>query len=360
MEYEIAFNHSFPAVRGIQAGRICYTAMCPLRLVSKLFIFDEDEVPVELRAQRSLNKQRIPEIALYLSSNPLNYTLSALTASISSQVEFRPSSDSGPNQNVGTLSIPMDAKILINDGQHRRAAIELAVKQEPNLGQDHISVLFFVDEGLERSQQMFADLNKHAIRPSDAISTLYDHREIISQVARHLVQTVPLFQQMTDLEHTSISNRSTKLFTISSIKNAAKAFLQKGKKDSISEAEILTVTTYWEFVCASMNDWQNARLRKIAPADLREKFIHAHGVALQAIGQIGPALMHAYPDTWKDKLKLLNSIDWSRDAEQWHRRVLISGRISKSNSSVILTGNLIKNHLGIPLSAREQAEEEKL
>ena len=70
--------------------------------------------------------------------------------------------------------------------------------------------------------------------------------------------------------------------------------------------------------------------------------------------------MQSYPDAWKEKLALLNSIDWSRDAEQWHRRVLISGRISKSNSSVILTGNLIKNHLKIPLSAREKAEEEKI
>ena len=36
-------------------------------------------------------------------------------------------------------------------------------RQNKELSHDHISVLFFIDEGLRRSQQMFADLNKHAV-----------------------------------------------------------------------------------------------------------------------------------------------------------------------------------------------------
>ena len=60
------YSHTFPAARGVQAGRPCYIAMCPMRLVPKIFVFDEAEVPPELRAQRSLNKSRIPEIADYL------------------------------------------------------------------------------------------------------------------------------------------------------------------------------------------------------------------------------------------------------------------------------------------------------
>ena len=117
------FTHSFPAVRGVQSGRPCYVAMCPLRLIPKLFVFDEEEVPPELRAQRSLNKARVPEISRYLVENPANYTISSLTASVDAQVDFIPLSDTGPGQNMGTLAIPMDAQILINDGQHRRAAI---------------------------------------------------------------------------------------------------------------------------------------------------------------------------------------------------------------------------------------------
>ena len=115
------FWHTFPAVRGMQSGRPCYIAMCPLRLIPKIFIFDEDEVPAELRAQRILNKARVPDIASYLVDNPRNYTLSSITSSVNGNVNFEPMSDTGPGQNMGNLSIPMDAQILINDGQHRRS-----------------------------------------------------------------------------------------------------------------------------------------------------------------------------------------------------------------------------------------------
>jgi DNA sulfur modification protein DndB len=54
--------YTFPAIRGIQSGREYYVTMCALRLIPKLFIFDEEELPAELRAQRTLNKGRIPAL----------------------------------------------------------------------------------------------------------------------------------------------------------------------------------------------------------------------------------------------------------------------------------------------------------
>src|SRR5205814_2193073 len=120
----------------------------------------------ELRAQRTLNRARIPEIASYLVINAKSYVLSALTASVDAPISFQPFDAEGAMLGMGTLSIPMDARILINDGQHRRAAIEEAIRENPALGQDNVPVLFFIDEELKRSQQMFADLNKYAVRPS--------------------------------------------------------------------------------------------------------------------------------------------------------------------------------------------------
>ena len=54
---------NFPALRGVQAGREYYITMWTLRTLRQISIFDEDELPPELRAQRVLNKARIPEIA---------------------------------------------------------------------------------------------------------------------------------------------------------------------------------------------------------------------------------------------------------------------------------------------------------
>jgi len=348
------FFHSFPAIRGVQAGKPCYIAMCPMRIIPTLFKFDEEEVPAELRAQRALNKSRIPEIATYLIDNPSNYTLSSLTASVNALVNFEPLGDTGLGQNMGNLLIPMDSQILINDGQHRRAAIEQAIKENPELGYDNISVLFFIDEGLERSQQMFSDLNKHAVRPSDSISTLYDLRHPLSDLARFLSKEVDVFLRMTEMEKSSISNRSSKLFTLSSIKNASKSLLRKGNKDLVTEEDKLLAAEFWNQVTQNMPDWVKAKRKEILTHELRDQYIHAHGVMLQAMGNIGADLLSNYPTNWKEKLTKLSTIDWSRQNKDWEGRALVHGKLSKARTNVLLTGNYIKQHLDIYLNDNEE------
>jgi DNA sulfur modification protein DndB len=156
----------FNAIRGIQAGREYYAAICPLKVIPRLFLFDEEELSADHRSQRTLNRARIPEIARYVVENPRDYMFSSITASVDGKVSFEPHGQEGTGRNVGRLLIPMTARFLINDGQHRRAAIEEALKERPELGEETLSVVFFVDAGLRRSQQMFADLNRHAIRPT--------------------------------------------------------------------------------------------------------------------------------------------------------------------------------------------------
>ena len=352
------YNHVFPAILGSQSGRPCYIAMCPMRIIPKLFLFNEEEVPAELRAQRTLNTSRIPAISSYLIENNKNYILSSITASISVNVDFKPISDTGLGKDIGTLSIPMDAQILINDGQHRRAAIEKALQEEPELGHDDISVLFFVDEGLDRSQQMFADLNKHAVRPSDSISTLYDLRDDLSELAREVQKKVYIFSKLTEMEKSSISNRSSKLFTLSAIKNASKVLLGKGNKGvKITKEEKKLAIDYWNTVAANMPDWQLALQKKVATSELRNDHIHAHGVFLQAMGKIGHDLL--IEGDWQKKLKKLSNIDMSRNSKEWQERAMVQGRISKSKVHVALTGNLIKQRLCVALSLSEQKIEKE-
>lgn len=354
------YVHSFPCVRGIQAGRPCYIAMCPMRLVPKIFSFNEDNVPADLRAQRTLNLARVPEIAAYLLDNREDYTLSAITASINGPVQFNPASDTGLEQSVGTLSIPMDAQILINDGQHRRAAIEQAIRENPELGYDNIPVLFFIDEGLSRSQQMFADLNKHAVRPSDSISTLYDHRDHISDLARYLAKNVDVFSRMTELEKSSLSPRSSKLFTLSAIKNASRVLLKKGKSDLIAQNERELARSFWDEISQQMPDWIRAKNKELSTSELRDNYIHAHGVMLQAMGLVGAELIIRKEPEWKKIISQLRHIDWSRSNPEWEGRAMVHGRISKATTNVALTASLIKKKLGISLSTVERELEDRL
>jgi len=355
------FNHSFPAIRGTQADSDFYVAMCPMRLIPKIFQFDDEEVPPELRAQRVLNRQRIPEMARYLAENRDSYIVSALTASVDALVEFEPFTEGGAASSMGILQIPMDATLLINDGQHRRAAIEEALKDSPELKNDNVPILFFIDKGLKRSQQMFADLNKHAVRPSDSLSTLYDHRDPSSELARFVAMSVEGFKGMTEMEKSSISNRSTKLFTLSGIKHANRALLRKGRNDEISQEEKQLAVDYWNGVVPNIPDWGRAKQRKVASSELRQDYVHAHGVALAALGAAGADLLAKQPQDWQKRLAKLKTLDWSRSNQDlWEGRALVMGKVSKARNNVMLTTNLIKKHLGLRLNAQESDLEMKI
>jgi DNA sulfur modification protein DndB len=357
---EQGYFHTFPAIQGYQAGRQFFIAMCPLKMIPRLFMFDEEEVPPELRAQRSLNRARIPEIAQYLVSNPQNYVLSALTASVDAQVKFMPA-DSNTQSPFGLLQIPMDAQILINDGQHRRAAIETAIRTAPELGQDNVPVLFFIDEGLVRSQQMFADLNKYAVRPSNSLATLYDHRDPESDLARYLAAECLAFKGLTEMEKSTISNRSTKLFTLSGIKHASRALLRKQARAEVGVEERLLVKEFWEAVAEQIPDWTRARTKEISTAELRQEYVHAHGLGLHALGLVGAELLAQHPKNWKAMLKGLRYVDWLRsNTETWEGRAMTHGRISKASANVQLTANLLKQKLGLTLNEEEQLLEENL
>ncbi|MDO7929190.1 MULTISPECIES: DNA sulfur modification protein DndB [Pseudomonas syringae group] len=339
-------SYHFTAMRGIQAGRAYYVLMCPLKLVPKLFRFDDEALPPELRAQRVLNRTRIPQIARYICEHLDEYILSSLCASVDGELEFEPIERVGPMRSVGTLRIGMSATILINDGQHRRAAIEEALVERPELGDESISIVLFADGGLLRSQQMFADLNVHAIRPTKSIRLLYDHRDEIAKLVRDVIQAVPLFREFTDLEKTSISNRSFKLFTLSSLHQATMLLLAKSKNTPINSGELDSSIEFWSVVIDNMPDWQNVASKAVLAHELRRDYVHAHGIAVQAIALAGARLQKEYADTWKQKIPSLRTINWSRsNLSLWEGRALIGGKINKSAQSVNLVAETVYQKL---------------
>ncbi len=348
---------NFPVIRGVQAGHEYYVAMWTLRMLRQISIFDEKELPPELRAQRVLNKARIPEMADYNVDNPNDYVFSAITASIDSKVTF----DAMPGQDrLGTLKVPMDAKFIINDGQHRRAAILAALDQKPELAYETIAVVFFLDIGLSRCQQMFADLNRYAIRPSRSLGLLYDHRNDKAKLARLVVMKSEIFRDIVDLEKSSLALRSRRLFTLSAFFNASADLVQDLATGKLEDDATLA-RDYWEAVARQFPSWIQVREGRLAASEVREGYIHSHGIALQALGVAGNALLKAWPGKWKSKLGGLKEIDWSRsNTKTWEGRAMIGGRVSKATNNIILTTNVVKKALGLPLAEDEQKIETAL
>ncbi|MCE4942948.1 DNA sulfur modification protein DndB [Streptomyces noursei] len=352
------FEYTFPAIRGIQAGREYYVSMCPLRLIPKIFIFDEDELSPELRAQRILNKGRLPALTKYILDNPGDYVFSALTASVDGDVEFDHLGSDGNAFRTGQLRIPMDSRFLINDGQHRRAAIEHALKENPDIGNETIAVVFFHDAGLARSQQMFADLNRHAVRPARSIGVLYDHRDSEAQVARTLASQCKVFKGYVEMEKSTLSARSRMMFTLSALYYGTQALLQ-GLEIKVDAAAGLA-QEYWEHIDTTLPEWEMVRKRELSAPEMRRDFIHSHGIALHALGRIGNSLLRESiaPSKWKRKLSPLKKVDWTRSNADWEGRAIVGGRVSKSHQNVALTVNYLRNHLRLGLSAEEQRVED--
>ncbi|MFE1411373.1 DNA sulfur modification protein DndB [Streptomyces sp. NPDC058746] len=352
------FEYTFPAIRGIQAGREYYVSMCPLRLIPKIFIFDEDELSPELRAQRILNKARLPALTKYILDNPDDYVFSALTASVDGDMNFESLGAEGTPFRTGQLRIPMDCRFLINDGQHRRAAIEHALKENPDIGNETIAVVFFHDAGLARSQQMFADLNRHAVRPARSIGVLYDHRDSEAQVARALAGRSTVFKGYVEMEKSNLSARSRMMFTLSALYYGTQALLQglEIKADTATDL----AQEYWETIDQSLPEWEMVRRRELSAPEMRRDFIHSHGIALHALGRIGNSLLResTAASKWKRRLTPLKNVDWTRSNADWEGRAIVGGRVSKSHQNVALTVNYLRNHLDLGLSIEEQRVED--
>ena len=351
------FGYAFPAIRGIQAGREFYISMCPLRLIPKVFLFDEEEMVPELRAQRTLNKARIPDLSRYIVDNPKDYVFSALTASIDADVRFETIDDDPDSTKMGVLHVPMDARFIINDGQHRRAAIERALIENPDLADETIAIVFFLDVGLKRCQQMFADLNRYAIRTSRSLGVLYDHRDDQAALVRLICLRSDFLKGLVEMERSSLSPRSRKLFTLSALYHSTRSLLEDIECSSREEAADLA-RSYWEAVSSHIPEWQRVHSGKMSAGEVRKEFIHSHGVILQALGHTGNAILRKKRTALKTQLKGLGSIDWSRtNAKLWEGRAMTGGRISKTGQNVLLTTSVIKKKLKLTLTPEEKQAE---
>lgn len=347
------YHYSFPAIKGIQASNEYYVAMCPLKLIPKIFLFDEEELPPEFRAQRVINKSRIPEIIRYILNNPKDYVFSSITASIDGEMQFIPYSED--ESSIGKLLVSMDSRFLINDGQHRRSAIEEAMKQNPELGNETISVVFYADKGLKRCQQIFSDLNKHAVNTTKSISILYDSRDPIALLTKEIVDKIKLFKIYTDKENSSLSKYSPKIFTLSNLYSANCRLLNKRKGYEITAKEKEFVIKYWNKICNTIIEWNYVKDKSLSPYQLRQNYVHAYGVVLEALGMLGNYFYKHDIINFDNYIDKLNDINWQRNnLDDWQGRAINSrGKISKNNDSIKLTLNLIKQKIGIKLSNSE-------
>ncbi len=346
-------NYSFPAVKGIQAQKEYYIAMIQLKMLPELFSENDTRIIPEQRAQRKLNESRIPMISRYILDNRDSYVFSALAASIDGKYLFKPNSADGV---IGTLEISRKARFLINDGQHRKAAILNAISEDPSLEEETIPIVFFADQGLQRSQQIFTDLNKNAVKTSNSISELYDSRDELAVITRKVIWKISFLNRYTDKEKDILGKYSSSLFTLNTFYTANKYII--GKND-VKEYEQFLLR-FWTLVTDNMKLWQELQSGERTKVDLRGNYIATQNIVIQAFGRVGNYL-YFHQEDMEDCLKKIQKIDWSRNSKQWYMRAVGKrGRIIANKRAALLIGNVIKQETGIPLSQEEKYAEETL
>jgi DNA sulfur modification protein DndB len=235
----------------------------------------------------------------------------------------------------------------------------MALKLRPELGDEAVPVLFYVISGPTRVEQMLSDIRRNGSRSARSQGILCDSRDETARITRELIGRVDIFADMTETVRSTISNRSLKLFTLSGIYHASEIFLSGRQKEPYADRLALAIE-FWSEISKLMPDWRRAKAREVSPAELRKNYAHAHAIALAALARAGKSLVKMYPRTWKRRLGPLRSLDWSRsNVSLWEGRAMIAGRLSKTSVSVVLTGNVIKRHLGLRLDAEEYAIEER-
>lgn len=349
-------KYQFPAVKGYQAGEEYYICMVPLGLMSKIFMTDSGDVPPEYRAQRKLNEARIPEICGYILSNRDSYVFSALAASVDGDMKFIP--DTG-NESAGILEIDMTASFLINDGQHRKAAIDAAIAEDESLASETISVVLYRDQGLQRSQQMFTDLNKHAVTTSKSLNTLYESKDPVALITKRVVNSINFLRKYTDKEKDNLSKYSSNIFTLNTFYTANKR-IYKAAKDLQTVDEF--ICAFWSNVVANMREWKEMDCGELSKKSLREDYIITQGLIILALGRLGEFYCINSEIDMAKSLKGLQKIDWLRNNEKcWlNRAIKPNGKINRNEQGIFLTYIQIKRLLSLPIGEEELKKESQV
>ena len=98
---------------------------------------------------------------------------------------------------IGILSLNGEEELFTLDGQHRLIGIKEAVTENPQLGEEELSIILIAHrtdtEGRERSRRLFTTLNKNAVRVSKGEIIALDEDDTMAITVRDLVTKNQMF-----------------------------------------------------------------------------------------------------------------------------------------------------------------------
>lgn len=217
---------NIPAIRSVLGEIVFYTASFSFKQIAERVKKIDDELHTSTslkdQLQRSLTKN-YESITNYILSQKEHFFNSLVLAVYDGEPEWNEIEIRFKDEdyyNMGFLKLNGDEKIFPVDGQHRVEGIKDAIKKNPELEDEAISVILIghqkSKEGMERTRRIFSTLNRYAKPVSLGDIIALDEDDTVAIVTRNLLEGFPLFmnERISDDKKTkAIAEKDMKSFT---------------------------------------------------------------------------------------------------------------------------------------------------
>jgi DGQHR domain-containing protein len=349
----VSENLRFPALKGRQGDRDFYILLPSNGQLIEHFtppVEEEDE-----QSQRAVIPKHVEEIKDYVLENPGDFVLGALTYAVDPVVSFEGVSQ---GSRVGELVLPAGTAVRSIDGQHRRLGLADAFEVSPELAQDGIAVVLYVEDDLGKRRQMFSDMNWTPRKVSASQNVAFDSRDPFSRAVRRLVGFHPLLTARVETQLARVPRGSAKLYTLGAIYDACKRVML-GPSGKVTKANAPSEDSIVDRSGRFFDVLTEARpeLLKLTDAEHVEQFRKESilvssttmrvvaGAAFQCIER---HRKEGLPFTLADLSQPLARIDFSPQAELWVSVGFVSPGKSTPNAraqEVLAATNLLAGEL---------------
>lgn len=215
-----------PAIRGVIGEIVYYTASFTFKQIAERVKKIDDELHTSTslkdQLQRSLTNN-YKSITNYILSQKEHFFNSLVLAVYDGEPEWNEIEVRFKDvdyYSMGFLRLNGEEKIFPVDGQHRVEGIKDAIKINPKLEEEAISVILIGhqknQEGMERTRRIFSTLNRYAKPVSTGDIIALDEDDTVAIVTRNMLESFPLFMKdrISDDKNTkAIAEKDTKSFT---------------------------------------------------------------------------------------------------------------------------------------------------
>jgi DNA sulfur modification protein DndB len=348
-ENSAAGGMTIPMIRFRQGNRWFLQGVLPVNSITRQFEANSASKRASIsEAEKAINRplleDHVKAISMYLTENVTNaYILPGLSVNIHTTRPLRfYTTKADEIITFGYLFLPQSASYAITDGQHRVAAARDALNQMPpevkdQFGEDGIPVMLSLENDVRQAHQDFADCSR--VRPlPPALLATYDRRNPGNRMFLDLINQCQVFRDKIESTSKSIAKTSPNVFTANQVKSFVKALLLRSWSGSVEQyeqdvralisteeqqvAKVAELVAFTQVLTEEIPIWRQiaaiSREHRSKIIDIRAgKYVCLEGEGLVILGCIGYELLTYAPQTWREYVRRLGTINWQESEPIW-------------------------------------------